>query len=103
MSMTHWGWLWAAIVVAVGLLDFAVRLGTGWSMVRVVRAEAALFLAASLVLLIPTGAALRLRGGRVRSKWAWPPLLPSEVCAPPSGRWGFPSRGPIFSSASWRW
>jgi hypothetical protein len=52
MSLTHWGWLWGAVVVAVGLLDLAVRLGTGWSMARVVRAEAALFLAASLVLLV---------------------------------------------------
>jgi hypothetical protein len=34
-----------------GVLDLAVRIGTGSSMVRVVRAEGALFLAASLVLL----------------------------------------------------
>jgi hypothetical protein len=52
MSLTHWGWLWGAVAVAIGLLDLAVRLGTGWSMARVVRAEAALFLAASLVLLV---------------------------------------------------
>ena len=38
--------------MAVGLLDVAIRLGSGWSMVWVVRAEAALFLATSLGLLM---------------------------------------------------
>jgi hypothetical protein len=48
----HWGWLWGAILLTVGLLDFVVRLGTGWSMVWVIRAEAALFLSASFGLLV---------------------------------------------------
>jgi hypothetical protein len=48
----HWGWLWGAILLAVGLLDFAVRLGTGWSMAWVIRAEAALFLSATFGLLM---------------------------------------------------
>ena len=39
------------VLMAVGLLDVAIRLGSGWSMVWVVRAEAALFLATSLGLL----------------------------------------------------
>ena len=38
--------------MAIGLLDVAIRLGSGWSMVWVVRAEAALFLATSLGLLM---------------------------------------------------
>ena len=38
--------------MAVGLLDVAIRLGYGWSMVWVVRAEAALFLATSLGFLL---------------------------------------------------
>ena len=37
--------------MAIGLLDVAIRLGSGWSMVFV-RAEAALFLATSLGLLM---------------------------------------------------
>jgi|GEM_PF-580075 len=48
----HWGWLWGAILLAVGIVDGAVRLATGWSMVWVVRAEAALLLAASVGLLV---------------------------------------------------
>ena len=40
------------VLMAVGLLDVAIRLGSGWSMVWVVRAEAALFLATSLGLLM---------------------------------------------------
>jgi hypothetical protein len=48
----HWGWLWGAIFLAVGLLDLAVRLGTGWSMVWGIRAEAALLLSASFGLLV---------------------------------------------------
>ena len=38
--------------MAIGLFDVAMRLGSGWSMVWVVRAEAALFLATSLGLLM---------------------------------------------------
>jgi hypothetical protein len=48
----HWGWLWGAIFLTVGLLDFAVRLGTGWSTTWVIRAEAALFLSAAFGLLM---------------------------------------------------
>jgi hypothetical protein len=48
----HWGWLWGAIFLTVGLLDFAARLGTGWSMTWVTRAEAALLLSAAFGLLI---------------------------------------------------
>jgi hypothetical protein len=59
----HWGWLWAAIFLAVGLLDVAVRLVTGWSMTWVVRAEAVLFLSASLANLVI--ATLALVGGAV--------------------------------------
>ena len=48
----HWGWLWSAVLLAVGLLDGGIRLATGWSMVWVVRAEATLLLAASVGLLM---------------------------------------------------
>lgn len=48
----HWGWLWGAILLTVGLLDLAVRLGTSWSMVWVIRAEAALLLSAAFGLLM---------------------------------------------------
>jgi quercetin dioxygenase-like cupin family protein len=40
------------VLIAVGLLDVAIRLGSGWSMVWVVRAEATLFRATSLGLLM---------------------------------------------------
>ena len=48
----HWGWLWGAVLLAVGILDVGIRLTTGWSMVWVVRAEAALLLASSVGLLM---------------------------------------------------
>jgi hypothetical protein len=31
----HWGWLWGAVLLAVGILDVGIRLATGWSMVWV--------------------------------------------------------------------
>ena len=48
----RWRWTWTGIFVAVGLLDYGVRLGTKFNMVWVIRVEAVLFLATSLVLWI---------------------------------------------------
>jgi len=45
-----WGRRWTLVIVVVGLADFAVRLASGPKMVWVVRAEALLFLGASLAL-----------------------------------------------------
>jgi hypothetical protein len=48
----HWAWLWGAILLAIGILDVAVRLVTAWSMEWVVRAEAALLLSTAFGLLM---------------------------------------------------
>ncbi len=47
----HWAWQWSVVFFVVALLDVAVRLGTGFDMVWIVRADALLFLGASLTLL----------------------------------------------------
>jgi hypothetical protein len=46
----RWGWQWTLIILAVGLVDFAVRFGTGFNMVWVLRGEAVLFLGTGLAL-----------------------------------------------------
>ncbi len=46
----RWGWRWTLLILAAGLTDFAVRIGTGFNMAWVVRAEAPLFLGASFAL-----------------------------------------------------
>ena len=46
----EWGWRWTLFILIVGAADFAVRLITGFNMVWVVRAEAALFFGASVTL-----------------------------------------------------
>jgi hypothetical protein len=48
----HWAWLWGAVLLAIGILDIAVRLVTAWSMEWVVRAEAALLLSTAFGLLM---------------------------------------------------
>ena len=63
------------VLMAVGLLDVAIRLGSGWSMVWVVRAEAALFLATSLGLLMlhlrRREGGGRAEGGTGAGSWSW--------------------------------
>jgi len=44
-------WRWGAVLLVVGVIDLAVRFGTGFNMVWIVRVEGPLFCAASLVLL----------------------------------------------------
>jgi hypothetical protein len=51
LGVRHWAWQWLGVLLLAGLLDLAVRIGTGSSTIWVVRAEGVLFLAASLVLL----------------------------------------------------
>ena len=46
----EWGWRWTLFILIVGAADFAVRLVTGFNPLWVVRAEAVLFLGASVTL-----------------------------------------------------
>jgi hypothetical protein len=45
-----WGWQWILLILVVGLADLAVRFATNFNMDWVVRAEAVLFLGASVAL-----------------------------------------------------